>query len=101
MKNAFSPRTDAERKQVAERKEEARRAREKAQAMARQCLSSKDFQEYRKKYNEAREKTIFYLLELREPDPVKYAFEVQRLLNSLRSIGSLLNQVAREAGLEI
>lgn len=96
--NLFTPLSSQERKQLVQNRESARKARLQSIEQARKCLGFKEFKRYKEKYLKSREFTINALLELREPDPVKYAFKVQEMLGKLRSLGTLLNSVEKDAG---
>lgn len=64
---------------------------------AKKCLTLPEFEKYKKRYEKARETVIHNLIEYRNPDPIQYAFYVSNMLNSLRSLGTLLFEVKKEA----
>lgn len=97
MRNLFTPLTPEERAAKENRKHKAEKERKIAMVAARKCLNTKDFERYREKLKKAHESTMDQALELRLVDPIKYAFEMQRLMNNLRSLRSLEVQVEKEA----
>ena len=85
-------------KQVREKlKDEARQII----ALARDCLADDKFKRYRDMALQHREKLLQALMGYEEDDPIKYAFEVRLLLNTLGLSNQLLKDIEAEAKMEI
>lgn len=97
MRNLFRPLTPEEKAAKENRRHKAEKERKIAMVAARKCLNTKDFERYRQKLKKAHDSTMNQALELRIVDPVKYAFEMQRLMNNLRSLRTLQIEVEKEA----
>lgn len=63
---------------------------------AKECLKDKKFAKYKSEYEEAEEFIIKKLLKYHNPDPVKYAFAMQDILENLKHCRSLLGKVERD-----
>jgi len=97
MRNLFKPLTPEEKAAKENRKHNAEKERKIAMLAARKCLNTKDFERYRQKLKRAHDSTMNQALELRVIDPTQYAFEMQRLMNNLRSLRTLQVEVEKEA----
>ena len=85
---------------------EEREATEKAQkeideavAKARLCLHSTFFKEYAKQYADAEKAVIekIFVIDTREPDPLRYAFKMKEAIGELMHIKALMNSVRLKA----
>ena len=76
-----------------EREDKARVIRERMHEVivsAKTCISLDQFRIFKRKYSELATHTVNYLIDLKEPDPVKYAFEVKENLVVLTTLKRLL-----------
>lgn len=64
---------------------------------AQRCIDNPLFKKYQDDYLRAEESLIGALLAYSEPDPLKYAFNVSRMIERLRDLRVLLVDVRRDA----
>ncbi len=72
---------------------------DEATQKARKCLNSPLFAEYAKEYATAEKSVIekIFVIDTREPDPLKYAFKMKEAIGELRHIKALMNSVRMKA----
>ena len=80
-----------------EKREQAEKAIKQGMNEAQALLKLPEFKKYRASYEEAQKLTIEYLISYRNSEPIQYAFHVQDFTNDLRSLGTLLVEVKKQA----
>lgn len=94
-KKGYNAPTREEKEQAEKAESSARQAAQEARAALSRCLTAQEFIEYRERYENVEKKMVELLIAYREPDPVRYAFEVSNMLRELGLLRSLLADVKR------
>lgn len=69
----------------------------KAQAL----LSNNDFKEYRQLYEEYHANEIENIMALNEQDPIKYAFKVRQIVDTLKAYRLLISSIEENASMQV
>lgn len=96
-KNPFEELTKDEVKKNAGARAVVEQARNEAILAAKKCLASPDFQDYLKKYEKAKEAAINFVLNYRNPDPIRYAVAIQESVAELKVVEGLGLEIMRDA----
>ena len=79
--------------------DKAKKGVDEAISKARKCLNSPLFKEYAETYAKAEKSVIerIFVIDTREPDPLKYAFKMKEAIGELRHVKALMNSVRVKA----
>jgi len=80
-----------------EKRENARVQAQEVMEIAGRVLQLKDLVNYKKKYIKARELLIEEMLEVREPDPLRYALIMNEIVTTIRNMNTLLKDIEKDA----
>jgi len=95
----FTPETE---EQVSSREKEMKEVAEEAEAvgkLARECINTDKFQQYKHKFEETKEKLINAILNYKDQDGniERYGFQVAIYLERVRMLGALLTAVENDS----
>jgi len=97
MDNPFKLETYEEQQLRVSREVLAQESAHKVMDAARACINTTDFHNYKTEYAKAEKLLIQRIIEFKEPDPLRYAFEIANMTANLRALKMLLSEVYRDA----
>ena len=93
----FEPLTEDDKKLADKKKKDREKAWLDTERLANKCLNDKNFIKYKNKYKALEKLVIFQLIDYNDPDPIRFAFNTRRMLDELRQLKLLIENVELDA----